>query len=255
MEDHYTLSNDPEARVGHKSADTEFYGYKTHIAMTPERVIVAATMTTGEKGDGPELPELIDKSKEKLPDLERVVGDGAYAGQNNLEKAEHDKIKIVAKVNPKLLEGTDYEKQGFSYNKDADRLVCPVGHMSTGVDIIKDSKSGNDRIRYRFSRKICTLCARREECINGDSNRKQISYPIKTPQQEKQIEFMKTEEFQKWYKERYKIEAKNSDLKNNYSYDKALYYGICGMKMQGAVALFACNLNRILRLMDQKAGK
>lgn len=255
IEDHYTLSNDPEARVGHKSADTEFYGYKTHIAMTPERVIVAATMTTGEKGDGPELPELIDKSKEKLPDLERVVGDGAYAGQNNLEKAEHDKIKIVAKVNPKLLEGTDYEKQGFSYNKDADRLVCPVGHMSTGVDIIKDSKSGNDRIRYRFSRKICTLCARREECINGDSNRKQISYPIKTPQQEKQIEFMKTEEFQKWYKERYKIEAKNSDLKNNYSYDKALYYGICGMKMQGAVALFACNLNRILRLMDQKAGK
>ena len=66
---------------------------------------------------------------------------------------------------------------------------------------------------------------------------------------------MKTEEFQQWYKERYKIEAKNSDLKNNYGYDKALYYGICGMKLQGAVALFACNLNRILRLMDQKAGK
>ena len=251
IEDHYTLSNDPEARVGHKSADTEFYGYKTHIAMTPERVVVAATMTTGEKGDGPELPELIDKSKEILPDLERVVGDG----QNNLEKAELDKIKIVAKVNPRLLEGTDYEKQGFSYNKDADRLVCPAGHMSIGVDIIKDSKSGNDRIRYRFGRKICTLCARREECINGNSNRKQISYPIKTSQQEKQIEFMKTEEFQQWYKERYKIEAKNSDLKNNYGYDKAIYYGICGMKLQGAVALFACNLNRIIRLMDQKAEK
>lgn len=255
IEDHYTLSNDPEARIGHKSADTEFYGYKTHLAMTPERVIVAATLTTGEKGDGPELPELIDKSKEKLPDLERVVGDAAYAGQKNLEKAEHDEITIVAKVHPMLLEGTDYEKKGFSYNKDADRLVCPAGHMSIGVDIIKDCKSGNDRIRYRFSRKVCTLCARREECINGDSNRKQISYPIKTPQQERQMEFMKTEEFQQWYKERYKIEAKNSDLKNNYGYDKALYYGICGMKLQGAVALFACNLNRILRLMDQKAGK
>ena len=33
IEDHYTISNDPEARLGHKSADTEFYGYKTHIAM------------------------------------------------------------------------------------------------------------------------------------------------------------------------------------------------------------------------------
>jgi transposase len=255
IEDHYTLSNDPEARIGHKSADSEFYGYKTHLAMTPERVIVAATLTTGEKGDGPELPELIDKSKETLPDLERVVGDAAYAGQKNLEKAEHDEITIVAKVNPMLLEGTDYEKQGFSYNKDADRVVCPAGHMSIHAKRIED-KTGNDRMSYRFSRKVCTVCGRREMCIRGNSTSpKKISYPIKTPQQKKQIEFMKTEEFQQWYKERYKIEAKNSDLKKNYGYDKALYYGICGMKLQGAVALFACNLNQILRLMDQKAGK
>ena len=255
IEDHYTLSNDPEARIGHKSADTEFYGYKTHIAMTPERVIVAATMTTGEKGDGPELPELIDKSKKQLPDLERVVGDGAYAGQNNLEKAEKETVQIVAKVNPRLLEGTDYEKQGFSYNKDADRVVCPAGHMSISARREKD-KSGNDRMWYRFSRKVCAVCGRRELCIEGNSTSpKRISYPIKTPQQKKQIEFMNTEEFQQWYKERYKIEAKNSDLKNNYGYDKAIYYGICGMKLQGAVALFACNLNRIIRLMDQKAGK
>ena len=255
IEDHYTLSNDPEARIGHKSADTEFYGYKTHIAMTPERVIVAATMTTGEKGDGPELPALIDKSKEYFPDLKRVVGDGAYAGQKNLEKAEKETITIVAKVNPMLLEGTDYEKQGFSYNKDADRVVCPAGHMSIHVARLKD-KSGNDRIRYTFSRKVCTVCSRRELCIEGNSTcPKNITYPIKTPQQKKQIEFMNTEEFQQWYKERYKIEAKNSDLKNNYGYDKAIYYGICGMKLQGAVALFACNLNRILRLMDQKARK
>ena len=256
IEDHYTLSNDPEARIGHKSADTEFYGYKTHIAMTPERVIVAATMTTGEKGDGPELPELIDKSKEKLPDLMRVVGDGAYAGQNNLEKAEDDKITIVAKVNARLLEGTVYEQQGFSYNKDADRIVCPAGHMSISAKRVKDKRSGNDRMWFRFSRKVCNVCALRSVCIKGTgSSAKNISYPIKTPQQKKQIEFMNTEEFQQWYKERYKIEAKNSDLKNNYGYDKAIYYGICGMKLQGAVALFACNLNRILRLMDQKAGK
>ena len=255
IEDHYTISNDSEARVGHKSADSSFYGYKTHIAITPERLIVAATMTTGEKGDGPELPELIDKSKEMLPELERVVGDGAYAGQKNLEKAESEDITIVAKVNPRLLEGTEYEKQGFSYNKDADRLVCPAGHMSSHTKCIKD-KSGNDRMRYTFSGKVCTVCNRREICINGESlNPKRISYPIKTPQQLKQIAFMKTEEFKQWYKERYKIEAKNSDLKNNYGYDKAIYYGICGMKLQGAVALFACNLNRIVRLLDQKQGK
>ena len=86
--DHYTISSDPDARIGHKAADSEFFGYKGHLAVTPERIVVAATMTSGEKGDGPELPELIRKAKENIPDLEEVVGDGAYSGQDNLECAE-----------------------------------------------------------------------------------------------------------------------------------------------------------------------
>ena len=41
-------SKDKDAKVGHKTADTSFFGYKTHIAMTPERIITAATITTTE---------------------------------------------------------------------------------------------------------------------------------------------------------------------------------------------------------------
>lgn len=40
-------SRDSEAKTGHKTADSHFFGYKTHIAITPERVITAATVTTG----------------------------------------------------------------------------------------------------------------------------------------------------------------------------------------------------------------
>lgn len=46
------ISEDPDAKVGHKSADSSFFGYKTHIAMSEERMITAATITTGEKNDG-----------------------------------------------------------------------------------------------------------------------------------------------------------------------------------------------------------
>lgn len=37
-----SYSNDPDARVGHKTADSSFFGYKTHIAMSDERIITAA---------------------------------------------------------------------------------------------------------------------------------------------------------------------------------------------------------------------
>ena len=31
IQDHYTTSIDEDARVGHKSEDSSFFGYKTHI--------------------------------------------------------------------------------------------------------------------------------------------------------------------------------------------------------------------------------
>jgi hypothetical protein len=60
---HYILSKYSDARTGHKTADTSFFGFKTHIAMTEEHIITAAVLTSGEKGDGPELPSLIEADR------------------------------------------------------------------------------------------------------------------------------------------------------------------------------------------------
>ena len=64
-------STDPDARVGHKAADSSFFGYKTHIAINDERLITAAIVTTGEKSDGKYLQELIEKSQERVWRLTR----------------------------------------------------------------------------------------------------------------------------------------------------------------------------------------
>lgn len=62
--EYYLLSKDDEARLGYKSVDSSFFGYKTHLAMSEERIITAAVVTTGEKGDGPELPRLLAISQQ-----------------------------------------------------------------------------------------------------------------------------------------------------------------------------------------------
>ena len=79
IENHYTTSRDTDARVGHKSEDDSFFGYKTHIAMSDERIITAAIVTSGEKGDGPQLEELVKQSRENGMEVEKVVGDTAYS--------------------------------------------------------------------------------------------------------------------------------------------------------------------------------
>ncbi len=51
------------------------------------------------------------------------------------------------------------------------------------------------------------------------------------------------------YKERYKIEAKNSELKHRHGYDVAKSSGLIGMELQGAMAIFTVNIKRILKLL------
>ncbi|MED3038626.1 hypothetical protein P4313_27165 [Bacillus tropicus] len=45
------------------ATDSFFFGYKTHLAISGERIITAAAVKTGEKSDGHYLQELIKKVK------------------------------------------------------------------------------------------------------------------------------------------------------------------------------------------------
>ena len=254
IQDHYTTSKDKDARVGHKTRDDHFFGYKSHIAMTPERIITAATITSGERGDGPQLPELVEKSRQNGIEVDTVIGDTAYSGDSNLKKAKEEGYRIVAKVNPSISQGSRSESEQWEYNKDAGMYICPAGHMA-----IRKAKQGkknhlwNQTLTYYFDVEKCKTCALREGCYKAGAKFKTYSVTIKTDTQQEQLAFQETTEFKEIYRnERYKIEAKNAELKNVLGYDRAESYGIEAMQMQGAITMFAANIKRIIKLMAAK---
>ncbi|MGF7050562.1 hypothetical protein J2T13_005112 [Paenibacillus sp. DS2015] len=63
--------------------------------------------------------------------------------------------------------------------------------------------------------------------------------------------FQNSDEFKEKSKERYKIEAKNSEHKHRHGFDVASSSGLIGMQMQGAMAIFSVNLKRIITLMKE----
>ena len=132
IEDHYVTSKDEDARVGHKSKESSFFGYKTHIAMSDERIITAATVTSGEKGDGSQLQELVEQSRANGMVVDTVVGDTAYSGKDNiiLSNDKENGFELVVRLNPAISNGTRKEEDRFDYNKDAGMFVCPAGHMA-----------------------------------------------------------------------------------------------------------------------------
>lgn len=65
------------------------------------------------------------------------------------------------------------------------------------------------------------------------------------------MKFQQTEYFKERSKQRYKIEAKNSELKNRHGYKVAKSTGLFGMDIQGATTLFVVNMKRIIKLKGQ----
>ena len=64
-----------------------------------------------------------------------------------------------------------------------------------------------------------------------------------------------TEYFKNRVKDRYKIEAKNAELKVNHGYQRSWSNDITSMTLQGAFTLFYSNTNRIMKLIDEKDTK
>ena len=208
-ENHLNYSNDPDARIGHKSADTSFFGYKTHIAMSDERIITAAVVTTGEKSDGHYLQELVEKSRETGMEIETVIGDTAYSGKDNLAYMKSENLQLVSKLHPLITNGRGQRKVEFDFNKDAGMFVCPAGHMATDKRRT-GKKSANQSLTFYFDIEKCKVCPMREGCYTEGAKSKTYSVTIQSTTHQEQAAFQETEEFKALAKNRYKIEQKTN---------------------------------------------
>lgn len=252
IEEERSVSEDPDAKDGHKSAESSFFGYKTNIATSSERIITAAVVTSGETFDGHYLPELVEQSKKNGVDVKDVVGDGAYSGRNCIDYTKENNINLISKLNINVLNSSDYKKYGFNFNKDANRLVCKAGKLSY---IYRNNY-------FYFPLCQCGNCIHIKECKSIPYyQKKSKTIYIKISKESKRIRdlypdfinFQSSDYFKEKYRERYIIEAKNGELKNRHGYDKARSAGIQSMNIQGAFVFFAVNLKRIMTLMEKKS--
>ena len=150
--EHLEASVKEEARLGHKTADTSFYGYKSHIAMTDERIITACVVTSGEQSDGKYLPELYAKTKENSLDIETIIGHEAYSGKNNIQLTRKEKIHLVSKLNPSVFQKVTVKKR-MRLN-----LIKTQGYLSVQKDTWLFAKQGQGKnIKIRIKLSLITL--------------------------------------------------------------------------------------------------
>ena len=243
--------DDKDARFGHKTATSTFYGYKNHIAMTEERLIAGINVTHGGAPDGSELPGLIEKVQKNGIKVTEVIGDMAYVSDDNLETCGED-IVLIARTNTAVAAAANGKlEEGFCFNKDAGMLQCPAGELATRVEK-RAAKNGNTYLRYIFSKVKCRKCPLRESCHVGKSTSNVRSYSITQVSRKNQerLEFESSEIFKERLKIRHRIEEKNGELKEAHGLRRADSRGLFAMSLQMYFTAFAVNIKRIVKMKE-----
>lgn len=241
--------DDEDARFGHKTSTSTFYGYKNHLAMTEERLIAGIKVTPGGEPDGQQLPELIEKTCANGIEVTEVIGDMAYVSEDNLAVCG-DKITLIAKTNTAVAAAAQGNlEKGFCFNKDAGMLQCPAGELAMRVEK-RTATNGNTYLRYIFSKVKCRKCPLRESCRVGRAKSKERSYSITQVSEKNQsrLDFEASEGFQERLKIRHRIEEKNGELKEAHGLGKADSVGLFAMELQMYFTAFVVNIKRITKL-------
>ena len=241
--------DDEDARFGHKTPTKKFFGYKTHIAMSDDRIITGIEVTDGARPDGLQLPRLIENSKKNGVTVKEVIGDMAYVSDENLAVCEEQEVTLYARTNSAVAAAANADlEEGFGYSKDAHMLQCPAGHLATRVENRK-ADNGNTYARYCFSAKACKKCPLRDQCKVGKS--KTHTYNITQPDavHQARLDFENSEAFKKKLEIRHRIEEKNGEMKTAHGFRRADSVGLIAMRLQAYLTAVVVNMKRIIAVI------
>jgi len=170
--------------------------------------------------------------------VETVIGDTAYSEKGNIQYAKENEINLVYKLNPSVTQGFRSKEDEFEFNKDAGMYVCKAGHMA--IRKARTGKKGvatNQLTTYYFDIEKCIHCPFKVGCYKDRAKSKTYSVTIKSKDHSEQEQLQESCFFKEKSKEHYKVEAKNSKLKQRHGY-VAASSGLIGMELQGAIGDF-----------------
>lgn len=181
---HYSPT-DPDAKISTKPGKARQLNYSGQIAVDDaHHVITGACASSAGQRDSQNLAEILDQTISNLKQneivLEQVTADAGYSSGESLKYLEDRKIDAYIPNFGQYIA----EREGFVYNKEADRYECVKQGGHGAVLPFKgermDSK-GYTKKTYRSSESDCKHCPLREACCGAKTKFKKIDDSIHKP--------------------------------------------------------------------------
>jgi len=242
---------DKDARVGYKTKNESFFGYKVEYAQTTDGALITAVgVHNGAYVDGSDFKKLYDQTKKAGLKIDSAFADKAYFRKDILDLLSDENVKAYIPVS---LSSYKVDEDMFSYNKDSDQWICVRGNKSITKKTKTSNRSGKNKYTYHeytFDKEECLNCPLRAECIKSPKRKaKLLHVGTNAGDYYEHSQWAKTEEFQVEYRKRAAIEWKNAELKRFHGLARAKGLGIRSVTTQAKLAAIAVNLKRIATLI------
>lgn len=244
---------DKDARVGRKSKEDRFYGYKVEYTMlADERIITAVVVQSGEKMDGNFFDDLLKRTIDAGIQPSKIYGDKAYFRPDILATIKEKEAEPIIPVSASTYR---INEELFSYNKDSDQWFCRMGNYSVRTQHCSKIRDGKpfEYLRYTFDREQCKSCPIRQECVGGSKKYRILDVGLNTADLWEISQKQKNPAFKEEYKKRASIEWKNAELKRFHGLARAKGYGLKSVTIQAKLTVLAANLKRIAAMKGAKA--
>jgi hypothetical protein len=179
--------------------------------------------------------------------LEEVLADTGYNSGATLQYLEDNNIEGYIPNTS----GYKPEREGFTYNSDKDEYICSQGAVlsfTTRVHV----KDGHYKKVYLSSRKDCSVCPLREQCI-GKSLTKKITVSEDKPLYEKMARRLQTKKGKRMSKLRGStVEPVLGTLVNFLAMKRVNTIGIEQANKCATMAASAYNLKKLLKFTESK---
>ena len=139
--------------------------------------------------------------------ISTVIGNRSYSGKDNLIYAKKKNINLISKLNPMINQGTHKKEDQFNFNKDADMLVCPAGHLAIRKATQGKKRENNNQVKTSyFNAGKCKKYPLKKDCYKQGAKTKSYSVSISRQIHLDQLAFEDTPEFKEESKHCYKTE-------------------------------------------------
>ena len=234
--------NDPEMRHGHKTTSKIQDGYKTEILTGGEKgeLVIGLETVPANVVDGTKLSDLLDKAKEDGYNIDKIYGDSAYSGFEEIEKRKGETEFVVKFPNPSNKKGK-YTKDDFNINLEEGKVTCP---NNATVEFDKEKEIGEKGLTIDF-KKACENCPLKDKCTDSKKGRK-ITINKNEKKYKEARKKQNTEEYKKDYAKRSNVE-RNIYQVTSHGGRQSRYVGI---KKTAWQVIMACINNNIKKFMS-----